>query len=96
MKIERKLPIDRYYFLRKVDELGRVVIPIEFRNELKLNENDNIKLFINESNFESNLDGIGRIKVPVDIRNKYNIKSADKLKIYIEDKNIVLENKYIK
>lgn len=95
MNSERKLPIDRYYFLRTIDELGRILIPIEVRNELKLNENE-IKLSINESSFESNLDGIGRIKVPVDIRNKYNIKIADKLKIYIEDKNIVLENKYIK
>lgn len=96
MNSERKLPIDRYYSLRTIDELGRILIPIEVRNELKLNENDKIKLSINESSFESNLDGIGRIKVPVDIRNKYNIKIADKLKIYIEDKNIVLENKYIK
>lgn len=95
MKTTRKLPITSYYFLRTVDELGRLVIPIEFRNELKLNEDDNIKLSINESNFESNLDGIGRIKVPIDIRNKYDIKDADKLKVYIENGNIVLENKYI-
>lgn len=96
MNFERKLPIDKYYFLRAVDELGRVVIPIEFRNELQIKENDNIKLFIKESSFESNLDGIGRINVPVDIRNKYNIKIGNKLKMYIEDRNIVLEKKYIK
>lgn len=95
MNIERKLPIDRYYFLRKVDELGRVVIPIEFRDALKLNKNDSIKLSINENSFDSNLDELGRIKVPIDIRNKYDIKYADKLKIYIENGNIVLENKYI-
>lgn len=95
MNIERKLPIHKYYFLRKIDELGRIVIPIEFRKELKLNENDNIKLSINESSFDSNLDEIGRIKVPLDIRNKYDIKYADELKIYIENGNIVLENKYI-
>lgn len=91
----RRLPIDRCYFLRIVDELGRVVIPMELRNELKLSANDNIKLSINECRFDSDLDEIGRIKVPTDIRNKYDIKYADKLKIYIENGNIVLENKYI-
>lgn len=95
MKLERKLLINRYYFLRKIDELGRLVIPIEFRNKLKLNENHNIKLSINESSFDSKLDELGRIKVPIDVRNKYDIKYTDKLKIYIENGNIVLENKYI-
>ena len=35
-KKRRRLPIDRYYFLRRIDELGRIVIPIEIRKELKI------------------------------------------------------------
>lgn len=95
MKIEREMPIDRYYFLRKVDELGRLVIPIEIRNELKINENDIVKLSINEYSFTDKIDEIGRIKLPMDIRNELDIKVADTLKVYIEDRNIILENKYI-
>lgn len=94
-KIKRNLPIDRYYFLRKVDELGRFVIPIEIRNELKIKENDIIKLSIADKSFTDGVDAIGRIVIPKEIRDELEIKVADKLKIYIENGNIVLENKYI-
>lgn len=46
MKIDKKFPIDRYYFLRKVDEVGRVVIPIEIRNKLDIKMADTLKTFI--------------------------------------------------
>ena len=32
--------------IRKVDELGRVVIPIELRNSLKIAEKDPIEIFV--------------------------------------------------
>lgn len=32
--------------IRKVDELGRVVIPIELRNTLKIEEKDPIEIFV--------------------------------------------------
>ena len=32
--------------IRKVDELGRVVIPIELRNTLKIAEKDTIEIFV--------------------------------------------------
>ncbi|MGN1384838.1 MAG: AbrB/MazE/SpoVT family DNA-binding domain-containing protein [Clostridia bacterium] len=94
-KIKRNLPIDRYYFLRNVDELGRLVIPIEIRNELKIKENDIIELSIAEKSFTDGVDAIGRIVIPKEIRDELEIKVADKLKVYIENGNIVLENKYI-
>lgn len=37
--------IDKYYFLRKIDELGRVVIPIEIREALGINEADTLKIY---------------------------------------------------
>lgn len=94
-RIKRNLQIDRYYFLRNVDELGRFVIPIEIRNELKIKENDIIELSIAEKSFTDKLDAIGRIVIPKEIRDELEIKVADKLKVHIENGNIVLENKYI-
>lgn len=35
--------------IRKVDELGRVVIPIELRNTLKIAEKDPIEIFVEGS-----------------------------------------------
>jgi len=35
--------------IRKVDELGRVVIPIELRNNLKIAEKDPIEIFVDGS-----------------------------------------------
>ena len=94
-KVKRNLPIDRYYFLRKVDELGRYVIPIEFRNELNIKENDTINISIVEKQFSDKVDALGRIVIPKVIREELNIKVADKLKIYIENGNIVLDNRHI-
>ena len=94
-KIKRNLPIDRYYFLRKVDELGRFVIPIEIRNELEIKENDIIELSIAGKSFTDKVDALGRIVIPKEIRDELEIKVADKLKVYIENRNIILENKYI-
>ncbi len=35
--------------IRRVDELGRVVIPIEIRNKLGINEKDPIEIFVEGS-----------------------------------------------
>ena len=35
--------------IRKVDELGRVVIPIELRNKLNIKEKDPIEIFTEDS-----------------------------------------------
>lgn len=37
---------DRCYFLRKIDELGRVVIPLDIREELEIKEADTLKIYI--------------------------------------------------
>ena len=36
--------------IRRLDELGRVVIPIEIRNKLKLAERDPMEIFVDGSN----------------------------------------------
>ena len=35
--------------IRKVDELGRVVIPIEIRNQFNIVEKDPIEIYVNDS-----------------------------------------------
>ncbi len=53
--------------VRKVDELGRVVIPIELRNKLGIAEKDPIEIYVEGSNiilrkFEPNCIFCGRSK----------------------------------
>ncbi|RDY70288.1 AbrB/MazE/SpoVT family DNA-binding domain-containing protein [Halobacillus trueperi] len=58
---------------RKVDELGRVVIPIELRRTLGINEKDTLEIFVNEDSVvlkkykpsedkEKVLQNLGRMK----------------------------------
>ena len=35
--------------IRRVDELGRVVIPIEIRNQFKIAEKDPLEIYVNDS-----------------------------------------------
>lgn len=35
--------------VRKLDELGRVVLPVELRRSMDLNEGDGLEIFTNES-----------------------------------------------
>ncbi len=35
--------------VRKVDELGRIVLPIELRRTLDINERDSLEIFVDES-----------------------------------------------
>ena len=34
--------MNQYHFVRKIDELGRIVIPIEIRKFLEINEKDSL------------------------------------------------------
>ena len=36
---------------RKIDELGRIVLPKEFRDELKLKEKDSVEIYLLENGF---------------------------------------------
>ncbi|MGM9522407.1 MAG: AbrB/MazE/SpoVT family DNA-binding domain-containing protein [Oscillospiraceae bacterium] len=36
--------------VRKVDELGRIVIPIELRRTLGIEEKDSLEIYVNEDN----------------------------------------------
>ena len=61
--------------VRRVDELGRIVIPIELRNKLKIAEKDPIEIYVDGSNiilkkFESNCIFCGNSKKLVEYKGK--------------------------
>jgi len=41
--------LDKPNFIRKIDELGRVVIPIEIRKILEIKEKDSLGISLNEN-----------------------------------------------
>ncbi len=61
--------------VRKVDELGRVVIPIEIRNKFDINEKDPIEIYVEGSNiilkkYEPNCVFCGNSKNLVEYKGK--------------------------
>ena len=61
--------------IRKVDELGRVVIPIELRNTLKIAEKDPLEIFVDGSSiilkkYEPNCVFCGNSKKLVSYKDK--------------------------
>lgn len=95
--------------IRKIDELGRVVIPIELRNRLGWNEKESLEIYV-ESNkicirqpkFEGRIDSVGiirkldelgRIVIPKEIRNKFDITFKDAVEILVYDDVIMIMKK---
>lgn len=61
--------------VRKIDELGRIVIPIELRNKLGISEKDPMEIFVEGSNivlkkFETNCIFCGSSKKLVEYKDK--------------------------
>ena len=61
--------------IRKMDELGRVVIPIEIRNQFGIAEKDPIEIYVDGSNivlkkYEPNCIFCGNTKNLIDYNNK--------------------------
>ncbi len=80
--------------IRKVDELGRVVIPIEIRNKFEIAEKDPIEIYVEGSSivlkkFEQNCIFCGSTKDLVEYKDKLICsKCADNLmKLKEEKKN---------
>ena len=42
--------MNKSYFVRKVDELGRIVIPVEIRKILDIKERDNLGIYLENNN----------------------------------------------
>ncbi len=71
--------------IRKVDELGRVVIPIELRNKFNINEKDELEIYVDSSSiilkkYEPNCIFCGNTKNLIEYKGKLICsKCAEKL-----------------
>lgn len=93
--------------VRKVDQLGRIVIPKELRRTLQIVEiEDSLEIYIdgnivilkkydpnsNTSGVVRRVDQLGRIVLPIELRRKLDIvEEKDSLEIYIDEDSILLK-----
>lgn len=47
--LKRRINVKSTGIVRKVDELGRVVLPIELRRSLNINEKDSLEIFVDDN-----------------------------------------------
>lgn len=77
--------------IRKVDELGRVVIPIEIRNQFNIVEKDPIEIYVDSSSivlkkFEPNCIFCGSTNNLIEYKNKLVCENCSKqLNVLHED-----------
>lgn len=92
---------------RKVDRLGRIVIPKELRDNMQITHDDPLEIYVNDGDivitkyhpdadsdgvaFLRNVDKLGRIVIPKELRDSMNIKYNDRLKIFIDVQSIVIK-----
>ena len=86
---------------RKIDEMGRIVIPIEIRRCFDMNCNDSIDIYIENNNIilkkhdsvgmSRKIDEMGRIVIPIEIRRKFNLNFNDEIDIYTNEDSILLK-----
>jgi AbrB family looped-hinge helix DNA binding protein len=69
-------------YIRKIDELGRIVIPKEIRNKLKIQDNENI--FINCSNNEAIIQKYSYILNNKNYLEKFGNLISENLKIDVQ------------
>lgn len=79
---------------RKVDELGRYVIPYEIRQQLGIEEKNNLTMIIDSDRLilqkGLEVDGLGRITIPLRIRQALGIKEKQDLSIEVVENQIIL------
>ena len=85
--------------IRKIDELGRVVIPIELRNKFNLSEKDPIEIYVDGTNiilkkYESNCIFCGRSEDLKEYKDKQICTNClKKISALTEKKRRVIKNK---
>jgi transcriptional pleiotropic regulator of transition state genes len=90
--------------VRKMDELGRYVIPIELRKKLKINEKDPIAIFndgeliylekaaaVQEIAVMRPVDELGRVVIPMELRRKLGIGEKEPMELFLDGDKIVLK-----
>lgn len=76
---------------RKLDYLGRITLPIEYRRQLKYESNQGIDLYIvgNVMHLEKGdgrcLDDLGRYTLPIEVRKGLKLKDGELVDMWIEN-----------
>ena len=89
--------------IRKIDELGRVVIPLEYRKDKVKDGETNVKIYninsyviveiLDEKTKKhiKKFDNLGRIVIQIEIRNELKWKPNDEIKIWNYGKYFILQ-----
>lgn len=89
--------------VRKLDELGRIVIPKELRKEFNYEHRQSVDISIHEteiviskssnkvSGLKRGIDELGRIVVPKEIRSRLQLDPEGPVEIFIEGETIILK-----
>lgn len=91
--------------IRKSDELGRIVIPIDLRNKFGIEKKSYIEIFVKRNNIilrkiehkgDTNgivrqVDELGRVVIPKEIRDIFGISEGDPLEVLLDASDIVLK-----
>jgi len=72
--------------IKKIDDLGRIVLPIDIRKKLKITTEDNLKITLENNNIV-----IRKYSILSDLENKIN--SYGKVINKLTNKNIIITNK---
>lgn len=87
---------------RKIDTLGRIVVPKEIRNDLKMTENETmIDIFLEggyivlvpggDGGIKRKLDLLGRIVIPAEIRDTLHLEVEDPMEIFTAGESIYIK-----
>lgn len=92
--------------VRKIDDLGRIVIPKEVRRTLGLEANSPAEMYLSDGasgvviekatgsassvGVVRNVDDLGRLVVPMEMRVVLNIRAKDSLEVFIDGNKIIL------
>lgn len=95
---------------RKIDELGRVVLPKELRRTFDIQERDPVEIYVMEdkimikkfiegnpvSGIVRKIDELGRVVLPMETRKMFDIMPDDAFEVNVEQENITLKKITIK
>jgi bifunctional DNA-binding transcriptional regulator/antitoxin component of YhaV-PrlF toxin-antitoxin module len=85
--------------VRKIDELGRITLPIEIRRRFELKDSDRVGLQLDGqviriskhiTGMSRPLDSLGRIALPIEYRRALGLGERHMLDMYIDDGDICI------
>lgn len=96
-KIEEKEKKEMEKAERKVDELGRIVLPIAMRKKLGIEPKNNLFMFLDGDRIilekGQEVNELGMITIPFHIRTALGIETAEELEVELAEERIILRKK---